>query len=77
MHSAINSAGLTERQTEAIAWVYGVDLTQKEAAAIMGVERQSVGEAVDRAVERIAEVYRRWGYGEVTCDFPIEPHIFG
>ncbi|MGG1641855.1 RNA polymerase subunit sigma [Paenibacillus sp. NRS-1782] len=75
LRSAINSAGLTERQTEAIAWVYGVDLTQKEAAAIMCVERQSVGEAVDRAIERIAEVYRRWEYGEVTCDFPGEAQL--
>lgn len=36
LHSAISSAILTVKQTEAIAWVYGADLTQKDAAEIMG-----------------------------------------
>ncbi|WP_235193563.1 sigma factor-like helix-turn-helix DNA-binding protein [Paenibacillus polymyxa] len=69
MHSAINSAGLTDRQTEAIAWVYGVDLTQEKAAAIMGVTQQAVAKMADEAVEKIAVVYRRWDYGEVTCEY--------
>jgi predicted DNA-binding protein (UPF0251 family) len=68
LHSAMNSAGLTERQTEAIAWVYGLDLTQKEAAAIMDIAQKNVSEAIDRAVENIAEVYRRWEYGEITVE---------
>jgi hypothetical protein len=42
----------------------------------MGIAQKNVSEAVDRAVESIAEVYRRWGYGEVTCDFQVEPHLF-
>ncbi|MBE3649177.1 sigma factor-like helix-turn-helix DNA-binding protein [Paenibacillus polymyxa] len=69
LHSAINSAGLTERQTEAIAWVYGVDLTQEKAAAIMGVTQQAVAKMADEAVEKIAAVYQRWDYGEVTCEY--------
>lgn len=69
LHSAINSAGLTERQTEAIAWVYGVDLTQEKAAELMGIAQKNVSEAVDRAVESIAGVYRRWDYGDVEVEY--------
>ncbi|WP_051236111.1 RNA polymerase subunit sigma [Paenibacillus pinihumi] len=64
--SAINSAGLTERQTEAVALVYGPwDLTQADAAAVMGITKQSVGDFIHGAARRIAAVYERWEYGEV------------
>jgi DNA-directed RNA polymerase specialized sigma24 family protein len=66
LNSAIYNAGLTERQTEAIAWVYGVDLTQKDAAEIMGIAQKNVSEAIDRAAESIAAVYARWDYDEIT-----------
>ena len=69
LHSAMNSAGLTERQTEAIAWVYGADLTQAKAAEIMGVARQVVTEFIDEATYKIADVYRRWEYGTVTVEY--------
>ncbi|MEC0370028.1 RNA polymerase subunit sigma [Paenibacillus chibensis] len=69
LHSAIESAGLTERQAEAIAWVYGRDLTQKVAAGIMGVAQQNVAAAIDRAAEAIASVYARWEYGEITVEY--------
>lgn len=72
LHSAINSAGLTERQTEAIAWVYGRDLTQAMAAEIMGIAQKNVSEAIDRAAEAIAGVFARWEYGEVTVEFDEE-----
>ncbi|WP_149093402.1 sigma factor-like helix-turn-helix DNA-binding protein [Paenibacillus terrae] len=68
LHSAINSAGLTERQTEAITWVYGADITQEKAAAIMEITQPTVKQSVDEAVEKIAAVYRRWDYGEVVCE---------
>jgi len=69
LHSAIESAGLTERQAEAIAWVYGRDLTQKIAAAIMGIAQQNVAAAIDRAAEAIAGVFARWEYGEITVEY--------
>jgi len=68
LHSAINSAGLTDRQTEAVAWVYGIDVTQAEAARIMGITQKNVSEYVEIAAERIAAVYKRWEYGEVTVE---------
>lgn len=72
LHSAINSAGLTERQTEAIAWVYGRDITQAKAAGIMKIAQKNVSEAIDRAAEAIAGVFARWEYGEVTVEFDEE-----
>ncbi|MEI2280707.1 sigma factor-like helix-turn-helix DNA-binding protein [Paenibacillus polysaccharolyticus] len=69
LHSAINSAGLTDRQTEAIAWVYGADITQAKAAELMGIAQKNVSEAIDRAAEKMAEVYKRWEYGEITVEY--------
>lgn len=72
LHSAINSAALTERQAESIAWVYGADLTQSDAARIMGVTQPTVKQACDEAAEKIAAVYRKWEYGEITVEYALE-----
>lgn len=69
LNSAIYNAGLTERQTEAVALISGFDLTQEEAARVMGVLRQTVAELYDKAAEKLAAVYRKWEYGEVTVEY--------
>lgn len=69
LHSAINSAGLTDRQTEAIAFVYGFDVTQAEAARQMGVSREAVTQLIEAAAGKMAEVYKRWEYGEVSVEY--------
>lgn len=69
LHSAINSAGLTDRQTEAIAFVYGIDVTQAEAARQMGVSQPAVKKMIDEAAEKMAEVYRRWEYEEIIVEY--------
>lgn len=71
LHSAINSAGLTDKQTEAIAWVYGADLTQKDAAEVMGIARSTLVESIEGACEKIAAVYKRWDYGEITVEYDV------
>ncbi|GMK47633.1 hypothetical protein PghCCS26_47630 [Paenibacillus glycanilyticus] len=68
LHSAIESAGLTDRQAEAIALVYGLDVTQTEAARVMGIAQKNVSETIDIAAEKICAVYIRWNYGEVTVE---------
>jgi DNA-directed RNA polymerase specialized sigma subunit len=68
LHSAMNTASLTERQTEAIAWVYGADLAPADTAKIMGVTRQAVEQFIDGATDKIAKVYHAWDYGEITAE---------
>jgi RNA polymerase sigma factor (sigma-70 family) len=65
LQNAVELAKLTERQSEALRLVYEEDLTQEEAGKLMGIAQNSVSEAVDRAVENIAEVYWFWSrHGE-------------
>lgn len=71
LHSAINSAGLTDIQAETVAWVSGADLTQHDVARVMDVTRQSVAKTYDTACEKIAAVYLRWNYGEVIAEYPL------
>lgn len=71
LHSAINSAGLSATQTEAVALVSGMDLTQQEAAKVMGITRQAVAQSYDAACEKIAAVYERWNYGEIAVEYAL------
>jgi hypothetical protein len=65
LRKAIELAQLTGRQSEALHLVYEMDLTQEEAGRAMGIAQNSVSEAVDRAIENIAEVYWYWSrHGE-------------
>jgi DNA-directed RNA polymerase specialized sigma subunit len=59
---AVDSAKLTERQSEAIRLVYEADLTQEEAARQAGVARSTLVGHVDDAVKKIAEIYEYWGW---------------
>lgn len=65
---AMRLAGLTERQGEALALVYGEDLTQKAAGERLGIAQNTLSEALDRACEAIADVYYYWAsHGEGYC----------
>jgi DNA-directed RNA polymerase specialized sigma24 family protein len=66
LHSAIESAGLTDRQAEAIAWVYGVGVDQTKTAAIMGISQKNVSAHIEVAAQRIAAVFKRWDNGATT-----------
>ncbi|MBA9027539.1 sigma factor-like helix-turn-helix DNA-binding protein [Peribacillus huizhouensis] len=63
--AAIERAGLTVRQRQALRLVYEEDLTQKDAGASMGVSQQAIDIYVDNAIEKIAEIFYYWaGHGE-------------
>ena len=65
LKKAIEMAGLTERQSEALRLVYVEDLTQEEAGKRMGVNRIVVLEHIDKALEAISDIYYYWcGHGE-------------
>lgn len=62
---AIAKAGLTEKQRQAIALVYGQDLTQQQAAETVGVRRETVNRLLTVAETKIARVYEYWArHGE-------------
>lgn len=66
--TAVEMAGLTDRQRQALRLVYEEDLTQEEAGKRMGVHRIVVLEHIEKAIEAISEVYYYWshhgeGYG--------------
>jgi RNA polymerase sigma factor (sigma-70 family) len=65
LSKAIEMAQLTGRQSEALRLVYEEDLTQEEAGKRLGIAQKNVSEALDRALENVAEVYWFWSrHGE-------------
>ncbi|WP_342493946.1 sigma factor-like helix-turn-helix DNA-binding protein [Bacillus sp. FSL R5-0447] len=65
IHKAIELAGLTDRQRQAIELVYFGELTQAEAGERMGIAQKNVNEALDRASEKLVDIYYYWaGHGE-------------
>ncbi|MEV2911129.1 RNA polymerase subunit sigma [Paenibacillus larvae] len=70
LSSAIESAGLTQRQAEALALVHGKwQLTQSEAAEVMGVKQQVVSQFLREVYGKLAAIYRRWNYGEIIVEY--------
>ncbi|MBG9788707.1 sigma factor-like helix-turn-helix DNA-binding protein [Brevibacillus laterosporus] len=63
---AIERAGLTDREKEALSLYYLDDLTQEEAGRTVGVGKPRINQLVNTGLKRIATVYSRWNYGEVT-----------
>ena len=67
---AVKAAKLTARQAEAISLVYDVGLTQKAAAAQMGVGQDVVSEHIRKATTELDEVYEMWAWldGELSVE---------
>jgi DNA-directed RNA polymerase specialized sigma24 family protein len=72
LDKAIAMARITDRQALAITLVHGLDLTQSDAAAELGITRQAVAQALDTAYAKIARIYRWWKYDDVTIEFDEE-----
>ncbi|MNI96022.1 hypothetical protein D3C73_1543940 [compost metagenome] len=47
-------------------------MTQKDAAAIMGITQQASAKMYVEAAEKIAAVYRKWEYGEVCVEYTLD-----
>lgn len=66
LNHAIEIADLSPRQTEAVALVYGYwQLTQSEAAEVMGISQKQVNKHIKEAVKKIADIFKQWNYGEI------------
>lgn len=57
IHKAIELAGLTDRQRQAIELVYFGELTQAEAGRRMGIAKDAVNHLINRASKSIADIY--------------------
>jgi RNA polymerase sigma factor (sigma-70 family) len=63
--TAINRAGLTDRQRQAIELVYVDDMTQEDAAKALGIRQDTVSRHLTIAATKIARVYEYWSrHGE-------------
>lgn len=70
LEKAIELANLTDRQRQA-TYLHFIKLkTQEETALEMdGITQVGVHYHIQGALKRIAAVYRRWNYGEVTMRY--------
>jgi DNA-directed RNA polymerase specialized sigma24 family protein len=60
--NAINNAKLTQKQKDALHYVYNLGYTQEDAAEALGYAgKQSISNLIDRAINNIAELQ---GYDE-------------
>ncbi|WP_045208652.1 sigma factor-like helix-turn-helix DNA-binding protein [Bacillus velezensis] len=65
IHKAIELAGLTDRQRQAIELVYFGELTQAEAGERMGITQQGVDFNLTLSAEKLADIYYYWAsHGE-------------
>ena len=55
LHTLLDNANLTERQRQAIDLVYFEDMTQEQAAEVMGVGRVTVATLIRRSLHYISE----------------------
>ena len=69
LETAIERAGLTDRQRQAIALVYFEDLSQVKAGERMGVRQDTVSKLVKSALSKIASVYKAWSWRGEGYDF--------
>ncbi|RJE90683.1 RNA polymerase subunit sigma [Paenibacillus sp. 1011MAR3C5] len=74
LNTAIQIAGLTNRQREAVAWIYENDATQQAAAEMMGIRKDSVKDLVAAGVERITAIFVQWNYAHVIVEYEGEEH---
>lgn len=60
--TAIELAGLTEKQREALRLVYLEDFTQAEVGLRFATSQANISLHIDAAIRKIAEVYRKWDF---------------
>lgn len=65
LYDALDNAGLTERQREAIDLVFFENMTQEEAAEEMSVSRRAVGFFIDAALKKLRK-YLSEGTTEIS-----------
>ena len=59
LYSALDNAGLTERQRQAIDLVYFEGMTQEAAGEVMGVKKNTINEMLARSYVSLAKYYEK------------------
>ncbi|EGI2114781.1 DUF134 domain-containing protein [Listeria monocytogenes] len=77
LENAKEKAKLTERQFEALQLIYEDDLTQEDAAQVMGIRREVLARHIDAATSKIADIYEYWsvkdeGYKFEEVDYDVQ-----
>lgn len=60
LHTAIERAGLTDRQRQALRMVFIEDMSQVDVAHELRVSKQTVNRLVSVALAKVARVYENW-----------------
>jgi len=60
LENAKEKAKLTERQFEALQLIYEDDLTQEDAAKVLGISQQVLARHLNVATSKIADIYEYW-----------------
>lgn len=58
LYDALDNAGLTQRQRQAINLIYFEGMTQEDAAEVMGVSRATLRTNVNRSISKLSESMR-------------------
>lgn len=69
LERAIELAGLTERQREALRKVYEEGKTLEDAGYELGISFQAASKNINSAVKKIATVYEAWAWLGEGYDF--------
>jgi DNA-directed RNA polymerase specialized sigma24 family protein len=64
LNHAINAAGLTDKQREAIDYLYIQDMKIDDAAKLIGVNKSTLSRNKEAALRKIAAVFKKWNYIE-------------
>lgn len=64
LKTAIKAAKLTDKQAEALFYLYELDMKQGDAAELLGIDDSTLSRNKAAALEKIAQVYKSWNYIE-------------
>jgi predicted DNA-binding protein (UPF0251 family) len=68
LETAIKKARLTDKQKQALYMRYVLDgtKTDEQLAREIGITQQTFWARIDTACEKIAEIFTKWGYQEIS-----------
>lgn len=75
LETAVERAGLTDRQRQALRLVYREDMTQTDAGDVLGIRKDVVNRHIKIAETKIARVYEFWARHSEGYSLTIETEV--